>query len=234
MNKGNSKVIPITFGMVSAFIIKGEKTILIDTGQRGSGKKILTRMEEEGIDPSQLSLIVITHGHNDHFGSASFLKERTGAPIAIHKNDADNLRKGINGRLQPTRRSAKFLSILMGSGEKPKVKGLEPDILIEDKFDLRDYGVDGEIIWTPGHTKGSVSVVLGSGEAFIGDLLMTFRSNRIPKYPLWAYDLSQIKKSIKEIINMSPRILYAGHGGPFTPESVIDRFKADIAFNNKI
>lgn len=230
MGSRMTKIIPISFGMVSAFIIKGEKTILIDTGYRGCGERILQRMEEEGIDPSQLSLIVITHGHDDHFGSASILREKTGAPIAVHKNDADNLRRGINGELHPTSGFSKLLAILMGSVKKSKVKGFEPDILIEEKFELKDYGVNGEIIWTPGHTSGSVSVLLESGEVFIGDLLMAFLPKKTPKYPLWADDLTQTRKSIKEVINMSPKIIYAAHGGPFNPELVVDRFKEDMDF----
>lgn len=225
MDKKQSVVIPISLGMVSAFIVRGERTILIDTGYKGSENKILKKMIEEGINPNELSLILLTHGHDDHFGSANVLRKETGAPIAIHKYDADNIRNGCNGKLYPTGGLGKFVSLFMGSGEKSKGKGFEPDVIIEEGLDLEEYGVKGYVIPTPGHTQGSISVALDSREIIIGDLMMAFFQRKKPGYPVWAQDIVKVKNSIQEVMKMSPKIIYAGHGGPFTPETVMKKFE---------
>jgi glyoxylase-like metal-dependent hydrolase (beta-lactamase superfamily II) len=51
-------------------------------------------------------------------------------------------------------------------------------------MDMKAFGVDGKVVCTPGHTAGSISVVLSTGEAIVGDLLMggMFRSGQ-PGYP---------------------------------------------------
>ena len=52
-----------------------------------------------------------------------------------------------------------------------KVEGINPDIIIEDEFDLSGFGVKGKVIPTPGHTDGSVSIFLDSGKCICGDTI---------------------------------------------------------------
>ncbi|MBE3134759.1 MAG: MBL fold metallo-hydrolase, partial [Acidobacteria bacterium] len=61
-------VIPVSLGFVKAFLVRGRKTIVIDTGTRGSGRKILAALERLGVKPRSVSLILLTHGHADHIG----------------------------------------------------------------------------------------------------------------------------------------------------------------------
>ena len=95
------EVFSVRSPIVNAYIVRGERAIIIDTGIPGFGEKILAKMEEHGIKPADVSLILITHGHHDHYGSVAFLREKTGAPVAIHKEDAGSLRTGINPPLYP-------------------------------------------------------------------------------------------------------------------------------------
>ena len=46
------------------------------------------------------------------------------------------------------------------------------DLVVEDELSLRDHGIPGTVLHTPGHSPGSLSVVLDTGEAFVGDLAM--------------------------------------------------------------
>jgi glyoxylase-like metal-dependent hydrolase (beta-lactamase superfamily II) len=60
---------------------------------------------------------------------------------------------------------------------KEEIMPCPVEVSIRDSgLPLNDYGISGRIVYTPGHTKGSISVVLDSGEAFVGDLAM----NKIP------------------------------------------------------
>lgn len=223
-----TKVIPVPMGAVTAYIIKGEKTILVDTGYRGSENKILNKMYQEGVNPEEVSMILLTHGHDDHFGSAKVLRDKFSAPVAIHKADAENIRKGDNGVLTPTGGFGKFITPLMNGMTKSKVKGFEPDVLLQDNFGLGAYGIDGKVISTPGHTPGSISIVLSSGEIIIGDLMMSFFRKQNPGFPVWANDIDAVKKSINRVVQLSPKIIYASHGGPFSLQSVLQKFGKHI------
>lgn len=236
-------VIPIKLGIVNSFIVKGEKTVIVDTGYAGNGDKILRYLHKNLIKPEEVSLIILTHAHIDHYGSAEELKTKIGAPIAIHRADAEYLKKGIDYIGTPTCLSGRILkSFFVGAkgdlmaypspiplpqreGTKGRVK---VDIVFDNEVDLQEFGIDGRVIHTPGHTDGSVSLILpsaktlvlglSSGEAIIGDLIMGgmfFR--KVPHYPLFVSDISRLKESIRKVIHLAPKVIYASHGGPFSP-----------------
>ena len=87
---------------------------------------------------------------------------------------------------------------------------------------LDEYGVAGRVIHTPGHTHGSVSVLLDSGEAIVGDAVMAKMMGLIrkPGHPFIAWDLAQNRDSVRRLLALSPHTVYVGHGGPFATEDV--------------
>lgn len=180
-----------------------------------------------GIKLDEISLILITHAHTDHFGSAAELKQQTGAPVAIHQLDAAFLRSGTNPPLHPTGTFSRLLMGLSAFTRTAKAPSLEPDILIEGKMSLQKFGIDGEILPTPGHTPGSISVLLPGGEAIVGDLIMgDLIRRKQPGYPLVADNVAQLRESIKLIMQQLPRVIFIGHGGPLEPERVYRKFLA--------
>ena len=69
----------------NAFLVQGEAgRLLVDTGPPGAEGRLLAALAAQGVDPESLALILITHGHTDHYGSAAALREHTGAPLAMH------------------------------------------------------------------------------------------------------------------------------------------------------
>jgi len=157
------RVIKVRSTFVNAFIICGERAVIVDTGIPGYDAAILPAMERYDVKPSDVSLILITHGHHDHYGSAIALKQKTGAPVAIHKADSEALRTGVNPKLIPIGTKGKIMVGLSGMMKMPEIKGMEPDVLIEGEMDLSKYGIAGKVVPTPGHTRGSVSVLLDGG-----------------------------------------------------------------------
>jgi glyoxylase-like metal-dependent hydrolase (beta-lactamase superfamily II) len=214
MGLNENIVVPIKLGSVSVFLIKGSKPILIDTGYKNCEDKIIKAIESSCVNPKDIELIIITHGHNDHFGSAKALREKIGAKIAIHKKDVDNIIEGTNGNLEP---KGIFLKVLFFISKlfskKSEDEGLEPDIIIEDEISLNSYGVNGRVIFTPGHTKGSISIILDNGDAIIGDLLMKLLPWGKPSKAAWAEDAEESDLSIKKVIGQAPRNIYMSHGG---------------------
>jgi glyoxylase-like metal-dependent hydrolase (beta-lactamase superfamily II) len=204
--------------------VRGKRSIIVDTGFPNLGDKILKTMGRHDIKPDDISLIIITHGHHDHTGSAAYLREKTGAPVAIHKADAEALRTGINPRLYPVDGRGSFI-VTLSNIVKPKVRGIEPQILLENEMDLRDYGIEGTIIPTPGHTPGSVSVLLAGGCALVGDMIFGgLLRKSTPGFPYICQDVETASQSIQAILNRRPKIFYAAHGGPFTGGQVWRKF----------
>ncbi len=221
--------IPLTIS--NAFLIKGARPILVDTGSPDEAGAILVALKREHVEVRDLALIVHTHGHSDHCGSTWELKQISRAPTAIHKSDADMLRRGRNNPVIPTNLTARVIRSLFSQ----TFRRLEPDILIANEMDLGPYGVNGRIIFSPGHTAGSISVVLENNEAIAGDLMMGgYLGGQffpgLPGYPYFADDLNTLRASIKKLMGLSVSRVYVGHGGPLEPRAIIRRFSRVIDF----
>ena len=72
------KVLPIPVKMgqmtVMAYALVGDRVVIVDTGVGGQARRILERIAEKGHAPGDVSLILLTHGHGDHVGSAAALR----------------------------------------------------------------------------------------------------------------------------------------------------------------
>jgi glyoxylase-like metal-dependent hydrolase (beta-lactamase superfamily II) len=151
----------------NCYLLLGERPVLVDTGAPGDLKRILAALKAHRLEPAQLALILLTHGHSDHAGCAAELKRRSGANIALHIGDVPLARSGRNGVLAPQDTIGRLVRPFVDE----EFEAFEPDIVFRDGFPLEPHGVKGKVLATPGHTPGSASVVLGSGEAVIGDVL---------------------------------------------------------------
>jgi glyoxylase-like metal-dependent hydrolase (beta-lactamase superfamily II) len=100
----------------------------------------------------------------------------------------------------------------------------EVDVLLGDEgLSLSDFGIPGRVLYTPGHSSGSVSVLLDSGEAFVGDLAMnTFPLRLTPGLPIFAEDPAAVIASWELLLEAGAREVYPAHGKPF-PADVIRR-----------
>ena len=213
-------VIPIPLGHVNAFLLRGTRPVLVDTGFPGSAPKILAALQKEGINPWELALIVITHAHLDHTGSAAALAGATGAPVLVHTCEADYVGTGASAPTPPNALLGHLLSLMIGKHPPAPELAIQPVIRIDTPYRLDAFGVDGTIIPTPGHTNGSLSVILATGECIAGDLVTGMFPATKPRLPIFAQDPDAAETSIRTILATDPKIIYSGHGGPFSPGQV--------------
>jgi glyoxylase-like metal-dependent hydrolase (beta-lactamase superfamily II) len=176
------------------------------------------------INPNEIRLIILTHGDFDHVGSAPDIKLLTGAKIAIHEDDRLNFENSLYNWPPGTTSWGRFLHFLLNPILKISLKspGEKCDIVLDNSdCPLYDFGINGKIVYTPGHTKGSVSVLLETGEAFVGCMAHNnFPFRFRPGLPIFAEDIDEVKESWKSLIQRGVRMIYPAHGDPF-PVDVI-------------
>jgi len=208
------------FRCYNAYLIPGAKHVLVDPGPSGTAGELLEQLSRHRISLGDIGLIVITHGHPDHFGSASQLKEWTRAPLAVHELDAEYVNFGSVPVLKPVTRLGSLLKSLFSVKSEP----VEPDIILHEGDRLSRYAGHGRVIQTPGHTAGSISILLPDGMCIVGDLLMRGLSARTPSAPWFAENAAEARESLQKVVNAGAKTLLAGHGGPFDVEDVARRF----------
>src|ERR1043166_6732936 len=135
---------PIKLPICYAFLLKGERAVLVDTGRPRDCAAIQRAMAQHGVTPADLSLILHTHAHWDHAGSTAELRQHTAARIAVHAADAAMMRRGDNGLLKPTG----LMSWLFKPWLDGRCPGVEPDFLFDTEIDLADFGVAARVVLT--------------------------------------------------------------------------------------
>lgn len=194
------RIIPIglvPLGFLNAYLIKGERTIVVDAGYPRFARGVLSALEDRAIDPRDVSLILLTHGHLDHIGGVERLREHLDAPIALHSADVEIARSGRDRPLHGT----DLLGRVFARFAPRTAPAFEPDIIHDGALDLAAYGVHGRTIHTPGHTPGSISVILEDG-LICGDLLAGGALRRgSPRLPYFADDLEAVGDSVRKLLD---------------------------------
>jgi len=218
-------IISIPLGFCQCYVLKGEGIVVLDSGVSKKGAVFTRILKEKGIRFEDVNLVILTHGHYDHIGSASEIKSLTGASLAMHKAEAHWLENSLTP-LPPGITVWGKIFIRLNSLFMPfiKIPPSEVDLILDDEgLSLADCGIPGQVVYTPGHSSGSVSVLLDSGEAFVGDLAMNkFPLCVSPSLPIFAEDPSAVISSWKKLIKLGASKVYPAHGKPF-PISFIQK-----------
>jgi len=227
----NIEIIPIAilpFGIVNAHLIRSEAgCILIDTGIPGSEGKIGKALLRHGLVFRDIKLIIVTHAHTDHAGSAAAIRDLSGAPILAHEDDAD-----YYSRKKPmtycTTGWVGWMFLKTPAPHEP-YRGFVPDIMMRDgdTFNLLNFGIDGTIRHTGGHTPGSIAVELASKDMMVGDLIASgiliggimFKGRAIR--PPFEDDPATVSRALIRMVESGGQRFHMGHGGPLDVPEVM-------------
>jgi glyoxylase-like metal-dependent hydrolase (beta-lactamase superfamily II) len=201
-----NRVHRIPLAISNAYLIEGAVNILVDTGSPGEGKKIIKTLARKGVKLSDLSLILHTHGHSDHYGSTHELAKLHPVPTMLHSGDLNMALSGSNGPIATTTLFSRLLRPLVDKPFQPHT----PQHLADN---------------LSGHSEGSISIALDSGDIIIGDILMggmmggAFFPTQ-PGYHYFIEDREKLHRSIETILQLRGERYWVGHGGPFTYSAI--------------
>lgn len=211
----------IKLGFVNVFLIRaGDGFVLIDSGLARQWKELDNALVSAGCEASGLRLIVLTHGDLDHAGNCRNLKEKYGAPVAMHRGDSA-LVTGDGARAKRKIRSFMFKIFFLLSrlvNRNVPFPRFTPDIFLEDGQRLDDYGLPALVIHIPGHTKGSIGFLTDAGDLFVGDTLV---NTKRPDISPFVEDFREYRASLDRLKGMSIRTVYTGHGTPFPGSAIV-------------
>ena len=205
--------LPMHMGSVNCYLLQaGNGFVLIDTAGTNNRKELLLALEEAGCKPGLLKLIVITHGDFDHTGNANALREQYGAKIAMHPGDAGMAEQGdmFFNRKKPNVLIRMLLPLFSGL---KKVDRFTPDLSLSEGESLAEFGLEAQVLSIPGHSKGSIGILTAEGDFFCGDLMTNTDK---PGLISLIDNLAEANASLSRLGENPIRMVYPGHGKPFT------------------
>jgi hydroxyacylglutathione hydrolase len=188
--------------------------LLVDTGRKDKWASLVERMEDLGVTPAGLAGLVLTHVHFDHTENAAAIKQLYKVPIILHGTEEGFLKYGDNapiaGTIFPTKIAIRLLAGWFS--RHARYAPATVDYRAEECRDLTSLGFNAAILSTPGHTAGSISVVVDNEVALVGDAMFgVLRGSILPPFGV---DLNQIVRSWGRLLDTGCSVFLPGHGAP--------------------
>lgn len=227
MNNSNGHTVhSVKLGWTRCFLLKCTGGyLLIDTDYPKYYRLFEKKLADLGIATSDIKYLLLTHHHDDHAGFAAELVRRTGCRVIVHRNAVSALEEGKSeeGTVKAVNRRIEivffFYMLFHREFKFPPLRLAESDILIEGDQDslLKEIGIDGVILHTPGHTRDSISVLLSDGSAFVGDAAMNFlRCTGVGHRPIAIEGIDTVYETWQKLRERGAKVIYPSHGRPFS------------------
>lgn len=185
-------------GLSTIALIKGRQNILVDTGHQGRRELLLNALAAHGLSADDIGVVVLTHAHWDHAQNVDIFPNAT---ICIHPKELEYAR---NPKPNDWATARYFPDTLRNLNVREVQEG-----------DVLESGV--RILDTPGHTRGSISIVADTSDGQVvmtGDALTSPGSAFIGKPFLIFWDEQEAEESVAKLLKAG-RIFYPGHDRPF-------------------
>jgi hydroxyacylglutathione hydrolase len=210
-----ARITQVLNGRSNVFLLSCHgKNVLVDTSRKRYRIRLVAALAKKGVE--YLEALVLTHTHFDHADNAAFIREKFRTRVIVHTSEADFLRRGISplpaGTVLPTR-ILLLLARRMGSffDYDPCLVDRE----VHEEFDFSGIGRQVRLLHTPGHSPGSVSLVVDDEIALVGDAM--FGVFPCSVFPPFADDVERLVSSWGKLLDTGCRLFIPAHG------SAVDR-----------
>ena len=188
-------------------LIRGEKNVVVDPGNYHTGfyGHLGIGLKKFGLTFDDIDAIVVTHCHHDHM-SSSFKFNKSKIYLGVGELDFAASIYGKPG-------------VQFQIGENQNIEEIPLHGIVEIMSGV-------QVISTPGHTPGHVSVLVDTGDDSVlisGDAIMTQREFDFGEHSIWysGQQLAEVKESRKKLQLVKPSIVMPGHDRAFRPGTLI-------------
>lgn len=194
----------LKYSNTNTYLIKGnDGYILFDTDWAGTFSLFCKELGEKGIRAQDIKYLFISHFHPDHMGIAQEIAD-LGITIVVADVQETFIHSSDSVFAKDIRKNFKPI-------DNSKVQLIT---IAESRDFLRKIGVEGEILYTPGHSDDSISLWLDEGVLLVGDLN--------PLYELEMHKGTQIAKSWEMLLERKPKKIYYGHAKKVIMDETVD------------
>lgn len=186
--------IKLKYGNTNTFFIRGMNgNLLVDTDYAGTLPAFYRAIKAHNIKISDIIYVLATHYHPDHIGLISELMKQ-GVRLLVIDTQYSHIH---------------FADSIFGRDHSLAYEPIHEDNAIiistaESRAFLANIGIDGEIVATTSHSADSISLILDSGECFVGDLE--------PIEYLAAYEQNdKLKYDWELVMRYAPKTIYYAH-----------------------
>ncbi len=203
------KIHELHYSNTNTYLIEGDNgKLLFDTGWAGTFSAFCKACKNISVAVQDIDFILISHFHPDHMGIAQEIAD-LGAVICVADVQKDHIHAA--DAVFAKEKGTHFAPILDVKIRLFSVEG--------SRGLLKETGLDGMILHTPGHSDDSISLFLDDGSLFVGDLN--------PLYELELHKGTAIGESWEKLLSLNPKTVYYGHAKPANVgiQGILDRIE---------
>jgi len=207
-------------------VARGSNFFMVDSGYEANAAALDADMRSEGFEPAKMRAIILSHGHADHAGGSKYFHDKYGTPVVVGRGDRPLLASGKNDALCPTSDRAKGR---LEEDQSATYRPSTPDAVVDAPLDLALEpltGIAGRIVPLPGHTPGSLVVVVEDA-VLVGDLFRGAILGSSAEVHFYMCDLADNRRDIQELLDVTApdaHVYFTGHFGPVSRDAVVEQF----------
>jgi len=161
-------------------LVRGQgRAVLIDSCRQKAWHTFKKKLDRILCDQA-LDYLILTHEHDDHIETVKDLVETYGCQVIMHRETLSSLRDldAFDYRL------------------------------VDDQLSLDELGLNGQVLWTPGHSHGSISIIIDQ-VIFLGDLLGEFITKGFAKKVKRVND--DVLESVNRLLSYKGQYYFTSH-----------------------
>lgn len=220
-----NEIFRVLKGRNNCYLIpSGYGHVLVDTGVKSAYSSIKKNIETLHLVPGNIDYLILTHTHFDHCQNAAALQKEYGCKIVVGDQEADFTDQGFTPLPRGTYAFTRFL-VGVGNTMKKRFEYLpfHADIRIGESHTLIDGDIKIELISTPGHSAGSISILVDDEIAIVGDVMIHTFGDSI--FPPFADQVPETIRSWQKLLSTDCRIFLPGHRPAVSREMLERQFR---------